>query len=89
MAVLRLWHLFLWTKRVERAVNIMKYRSLGRTGVQVSELCLGCMTFGDKTLPKDAYSIIDRAIDVDINLNYSSTFYSERKLSVFLKELPV
>ena len=41
----------------------MKYRSLGRTGVQVSELCLGCMTFGDKTLPKDAYSIIDRAIE--------------------------
>jgi len=76
MAVLRLWHLFLWTKRVERAVNIMKYRSLGRTGVQVSELCLGCMTFGDKTLPEDAYSIIDRAIDVGINFLDTANVYS-------------
>ena len=25
----------------------MKYRLLGRTGVKVSELCLGTMTFGD------------------------------------------
>ena len=55
----------------------------------VSPICLGCMMFDGKTEPEDSYKIIDRAIDVDINLNYSSTFYSERKLSVFLKELPV
>ena len=55
----------------------------------VSPICLGCMMFGGKTEPEDSYKIIDRAIEVDINLNYSSTFYSERKLSVFLKELPV
>ncbi len=27
----------------------MEYTSLGRTGVQVSRLCLGCMNFGWKT----------------------------------------
>jgi aryl-alcohol dehydrogenase-like predicted oxidoreductase len=27
----------------------MEYRYLGRTGLQVSELCLGTMSFGDRT----------------------------------------
>ncbi len=27
----------------------MKYRTLGRAGLKVSELCLGCMTFGPGT----------------------------------------
>ena len=54
----------------------MKYRSLGRTGVQVSELCLGCMNFGDKTPPNDASLIIDRAIDVGINFLDTANVYS-------------
>lgn len=54
----------------------MKYRSLGRTGVQVSELCLGCMTFGDATAPKDAHRIIDRAIDYGINFFDTANMYS-------------
>ena len=29
----------------------MEYRSLGRTGMQVSTLCLGCMMFGGRTEP--------------------------------------
>src|SRR5438477_243860 len=31
----------------------MELRYLGRTGVRVSPLCLGCMMFGGKTLPED------------------------------------
>ena len=27
----------------------MKYVNLGRTGLRVSRLCLGCMTYGDKS----------------------------------------
>ncbi len=44
----------------------MEYGSLGRTGVRVSRLCLGCMTFGGTTLA-DSYAIIDRALDAGIN----------------------
>lgn len=40
----------------------MEYRNLGRTGVEVTSLCLGCMMFGAKTTPEDSYAIIDRAL---------------------------
>lgn len=54
----------------------MEYRSLGRTGVQVSVLCLGCMMFGGKTSPEDSYAIIDRAIDAGINFLDTANVYS-------------
>ena len=54
----------------------MKYHSLGRTGVQVSEMCLGCLTFGASTETKDAYAIIDRAIDIGINFIDTANMYS-------------
>ena len=68
----------------------MKYRSLGRTGVQVSELCLGCMTFGAATERKSAYSIIDRAVDAGINFFDTANAYgrgnSEEVVGQALKE---
>jgi len=45
----------------------MEYRSLGRTGIKVSKLCLGCLTFGAATEPGDSYDMIDHAIDAGIN----------------------
>jgi aryl-alcohol dehydrogenase-like predicted oxidoreductase len=54
----------------------MEYRSLGRTGVQVSELCLGCMNFGGRTEPEDSYAIIDRALDAGINFLDTANVYS-------------
>ena len=54
----------------------MDLRSLGRTGVQVSPLCLGCMMFGGKTGPEDSYAIIDRAIDAGINFLDTANVYS-------------
>jgi aryl-alcohol dehydrogenase-like predicted oxidoreductase len=54
----------------------MEYRLLGRTGVQVSALCLGCMMFGGKTSPEDSYAIIDRAIDDGINFLDTANVYS-------------
>ena len=54
----------------------MKYRGLGRTGVQVSELCLGTMMFGGKTDEADSISIIDRAIDAGINFVDTANAYS-------------
>ena len=54
----------------------MEYRPLGRTGVQVSSLCLGCMMFGGKTSPEDAYAIIDRALDAGINFLDTANVYN-------------
>jgi aryl-alcohol dehydrogenase-like predicted oxidoreductase len=54
----------------------MEYRSLGRTGVKVSVLCLGCMMFGAKTTPEDSYAIIDRALDAGINFLDTANVYS-------------
>ena len=54
----------------------MKYKSLGRTGVQVSSLCLGCMMFGGRTEPDDSYAIIDRALDAGINFLDTANVYS-------------
>jgi aryl-alcohol dehydrogenase-like predicted oxidoreductase len=53
----------------------MEYVQLGRTGVQVSKLCLGCMMFGWKTNEDDSYGIIDRAIGDGINFLDTANIY--------------
>ena len=54
----------------------MDYRYLGRTGVQVSPLCLGSDDFGDGTSPKTAESIILQALDAGINLIDTGNLYA-------------
>ena len=54
----------------------MEYRSLGRTAMKVSPLCLGCMMFGGKTEPQDSYDIIDAAIAGGINFLDTANVYS-------------
>ena len=60
----------------------MEYTTLGRTGMEVSRICLGCMSFGtpewrewvldeDESLP-----IIERAIDLGINFFDTANMYS-------------
>lgn len=53
----------------------MQYRSLGRTGVMVSELCLGCMNFGGPTSENDSFDMIDHAIDAGINFFDTANVY--------------
>lgn len=45
----------------------MEYTHLGRTGVQVSRLCLGTMNFGPQTSEEDSFAIMDCALDLGIN----------------------
>ena len=45
----------------------MRYRFLGRTGLKISDLCLGTMNFGDVTDEKESCMIMDKAIDAGIN----------------------
>ena len=39
----------------------MKYRNLGRSGLQVSELCFGCMTFGKPGKGLHAWTLDEEA----------------------------
>jgi aryl-alcohol dehydrogenase-like predicted oxidoreductase len=54
----------------------MDYRNLGRTGVKVSPLCLGCMNFGGRTDEADGLAIIDRALERGINFLDTANVYS-------------
>ena len=54
----------------------MDYRNLGRTGVKVSPLCLGCMNFGGKTDMDASQAIIDRALDAGVNFFDTANVYS-------------
>ncbi len=46
----------------------MKYRRLGRSALQVSELGLGTMNFGPATSERDSFAILDAAVEAGINL---------------------
>src|SRR5438477_11571296 len=56
----------------------MRYRVLGRTGVEVSTLCLGAMMFGEWGNPDhdDSIRIIHRAHDAGINFIDTADVYS-------------
>ena len=62
----------------------MQYKQLGKTDLQVSRLCLGCMTFGEPdrgnhawTLPEESSRlIIKHAIDGGINFFDTANSYS-------------
>lgn len=45
----------------------MEYRSLGKSGLKVSQLCLGTMMFGDPTPERESQAIIQAALDAGIN----------------------
>src|SRR4051812_8846908 len=56
----------------------MDYRPLGRTGVQVSKLCLGTMMFGAWGNPdhEDSIRIIHRTLDAGVNFVDTADVYS-------------
>ena len=57
----------------------MEYRTLGRTGVNVSRYCLGAMMFGGRGNPDhdDCVRIIHKALDSGINFIDTADVYSE------------
>jgi len=57
----------------------MQYRSLGRTGVQVSTLVLGAMNFGalGRTTQDDVTAMVDAALEGGINLIDTADMYSQ------------
>ena len=64
----------------------MHYRTLGRTGVQVSTLVLGAMNFGalGRTTQDEATAIVDAALDAGINLIDTADRYSAGESEVMV-----
>lgn len=54
----------------------MEYRKLGRTGLKVSELCLGTMTFRWTSTEAEALQVLDRAWEAGINFIDTADVYS-------------
>ena len=53
----------------------MKYRNLGNSGLKVSEVCLGTMTFGNQTEEPEAHAIISAAADAGVNFIDTANVY--------------
>ncbi len=57
----------------------MQYTHLGRTGLQVSRLCLGTMNFGPRTSEQDSFAIMDKALDLGVNFFDSANVYGGKR----------
>lgn len=63
----------------------MQYRNLGRTGLKVSELCLGCMSFGAPERGDHPWTVaeehsrplVQRAVEAGINFFDTADVYSD------------
>jgi len=70
----------------------MRYHSFGRTGLYVSELCLGTMTFGGKGFweaigkltASEAEALIGTALDAGVNFIDTADVYSEGESEKFV-----
>lgn len=56
----------------------MQYRNLGASGLQVSVVGVGCMTFGMSVGEAEATAIVHRAIDLGINFFDTADVYGDR-----------
>ena len=54
----------------------MEYRKLGRTGLKVSELCLGAMTFGRESTEEVGFQIMDRFAEAGGNFIDTADVYT-------------
>ncbi len=57
----------------------MRYTHLGRTGLQVSRLCLGTMNFGTLTGEPDSFAIMDKALELGINFFDTADVYGWKR----------
>ena len=68
----------------------MEFRRLGDSGLEVSAVCLGTMTFGDRTDAAEAQRIVDAAFDTGVNFIDTADVYnrgvSERIVGAAIKQ---
>ncbi len=53
----------------------MEYRPLGDTGIEVSVICLGTMTFGEQNTEAEAFAQLDTALDAGVNFIDTAELY--------------
>lgn len=53
----------------------MQYRPLGRTGLSVSAISLGTMTYGEQNTEAEAHALMDRAVAAGINFFDAAELY--------------
>lgn len=67
----------------------MEYTKFGNTGLEVSKLCLGCMSFGDASLgfhsgwlldEEKSRIIIKKALDLGINFFDTANVYGKEQV---------
>ncbi|MEM6887054.1 MAG: aldo/keto reductase [Pseudomonadota bacterium] len=59
----------------------MKMNELGRTGIKVSEFCLGSMTWGTQNTSEEGHAQIDRSLDAGINFIDTAEMYPVNPVS--------
>jgi aryl-alcohol dehydrogenase-like predicted oxidoreductase len=68
----------------------MEYRYIGRSGLRVSPICLGTMTFGSQCDEKNAFRIMDKAYEAGVNFFDTAELYPvppEAKLAGLTEEM--
>jgi len=53
----------------------MKYTRLGKSNLEVSQVCLGTMHFGSRTTEEDSFKIMDKALEMGINFFDTANVY--------------
>lgn len=53
----------------------MQYRYIGRTGLRVTPICLGTMSFGSWSDEKESFKIMDKSVDFGINFFDTAELY--------------
>ena len=54
----------------------MRKNPLGRTGLQVTDICLGTMTWGQQNTQDEAFAQLDAALDYGVNFMDTAEMYS-------------
>jgi aryl-alcohol dehydrogenase-like predicted oxidoreductase len=65
----------------------MEYRRVGRSGLKVSELCLGTMTFGNGADQAEARRILSLSLDAGVNFIDTANTYADGAAETMLGEL--
>jgi len=62
----------------------MEYRNLGKSGLKVSEIGLGCIHFGWELDEKESAYVIHRALDLGVNFLDTANVYNEGRSEEFI-----